>query len=102
MAKIDFPESWAGVAEPLRALIAEVARETHGATPPDLATVSARWAQVRHAVHSAVRARASCRGAAGPRPVIAEYATSKRRVDSPSVVIARAMRRAHAAATVGP
>ncbi|HEX7841439.1 MAG TPA: hypothetical protein VF469_28395 [Kofleriaceae bacterium] len=57
MAKSDFPESWAGVAEPLRALIAEVARETDGAAAPDLATVSVRWAQVRDAVHSAVRAR---------------------------------------------
>ena len=57
MAKIELPESWAGVAEPLRAMIAKVAREADGAAPPDLATVSARWVQVRDTVHSAVRAR---------------------------------------------
>jgi hypothetical protein len=29
VAKIELPESWAGVAEPLRALMAEVEREAH-------------------------------------------------------------------------
>jgi hypothetical protein len=57
VAKIELLESWAGVAEPLRALIAEVAREADGAAPPDLATVSMRWVQVRDTVHAVVRAR---------------------------------------------
>ena len=36
MAKIELPESWAGVAETLRALIAELEREAHtgSAAPP--------------------------------------------------------------------
>lgn len=29
MAKMELPESWTGVAEPLRALIAEIEREAH-------------------------------------------------------------------------
>jgi len=43
MAKIELPESWASVAEPLRALMAEVEREAHAdrTTPQDLAAVSA-------------------------------------------------------------
>lgn len=59
MVKIELPECWAGVAEPLRALMAEVEREAHadGSSPPDLAIVSARWAQVRDAVRATVRAR---------------------------------------------
>lgn len=46
MAKIELPERWAGVAEPLRALVAEIDREAHVdcAPPPDLAAVSAQWA----------------------------------------------------------
>ena len=58
MAKIELPESWIGVAEPLRALMAEVERDAHGdGAAPDLATVSARWAQVRDAIRATVRAR---------------------------------------------
>lgn len=59
MAKIELPEGWAGVAEPLRALMAEVDREGHvdRATPPDLAAVSARWARVSDAIRATVRAR---------------------------------------------
>ena len=59
MAKIELPEGWAGVAEPLRALMAEVDREAHvdRATPPDLAAVSARWARVSDAIRATVRAR---------------------------------------------
>jgi len=59
VAKIELPEGWAGVAEPLRALMAEVDREGHvdGATPPDLAAVSARWARVSDAIRATVRAR---------------------------------------------
>jgi hypothetical protein len=57
--KIELPESWADVAEPLRALMAEVEREAHAdrVTPPDLAAVSARWSQVSDAIRAAVRAR---------------------------------------------
>jgi hypothetical protein len=59
VAKIELPEGWAGVAEPLRALMAEVDREAHvdRATPPDLAAVSARWARVSDAIRATVRAR---------------------------------------------
>ena len=59
IAKIELPESRAGVAEPLRALIAEVEREARadGTAPPDLAAVSARWAQVSDAVRATLRAR---------------------------------------------
>ena len=59
MAKIELPEGWAGVAEPLRALMAEVDREAHvdRATPPDLAAVSARWARVSDAIRATVRVR---------------------------------------------
>jgi hypothetical protein len=59
MAKIELPRGWSGVAEPLRALIAEVEREAHadGTAPPDLAAVSARWAQVSDAVRATLRAR---------------------------------------------
>ncbi|HEX3477680.1 MAG TPA: hypothetical protein VHT91_21815 [Kofleriaceae bacterium] len=50
MAKIELPGCWAGVAEPLRALLAEVERAAHAdrTTPLDLAAVSARWAQVSY------------------------------------------------------
>jgi hypothetical protein len=59
VAKIELPEGWAGAAEPLRALMAEVDREGHvdRATPPDLAAVSARWARVSDAIRATVRAR---------------------------------------------
>jgi len=59
MAKIELPESWAGVAEPLRALMAEVEREAHAdhTTPPDFAAVSARWARVSDAIRMTLRAR---------------------------------------------
>ena len=59
MAKIELPESWAGVAEPLRALMAEVEREAQAdsATPPDLAAVSARWGRVSDAIRATVSAR---------------------------------------------
>ena len=59
MAKIELPEGWASVAEPLRALMAELEREAHAdrTTPPDLAAVSARWAQVSDAIRATVRAR---------------------------------------------
>lgn len=42
MAKIMLPETWAGVAEPLRALMAEVERAAHadGSEIPDFAAVS--------------------------------------------------------------
>ena len=42
-AKIELPECWAGVAEPLRALMAKVECEAHadGSAPPDLTAVSA-------------------------------------------------------------
>jgi hypothetical protein len=51
VAKIELPEGWAGVGEPLRALTAEMEREAQSgcATAPDPTMVSARWAQVRPA-----------------------------------------------------
>jgi hypothetical protein len=59
VAKIELPEHWTCVAEPLRALIAEVDREAHAhnATPLDLAAVSTRWSGVRDAIRETVRAR---------------------------------------------
>jgi hypothetical protein len=59
MAKIELPEGWAGVAEPLRALMAQIEREAHvdRTTPPDLAAVSAQWARVSDAIRAMVRAR---------------------------------------------
>jgi hypothetical protein len=59
VAKIELPQSWADVAEPLRALMTEIEREAHAdrVTPPDLAAVSARWAQVSDAIRGTVRAR---------------------------------------------
>lgn len=59
MAKIELPEGWAGVAEPLRALVVEVEREAHadGTAPPDLAAVSARWVEVSDAIRATLRAR---------------------------------------------
>jgi hypothetical protein len=58
MAQIELPASWVGVAEPLRALLAEVERAQAGSSvPPDLAAVSARWAQVSDAIRAMVRAR---------------------------------------------
>lgn len=59
MGKIELPEGWAGVAEPLRAPMAEIDREAHAdsATPPDLTAVSARWSRVSDAIRATVRAR---------------------------------------------
>jgi hypothetical protein len=59
VTKIELPEGWDGVAEPLRALMAEIEREAYadGSAPPDLAAVSARWAQVSDAFRATVRAR---------------------------------------------
>ena len=59
MAKIELPEGWAGVAEPLRALMAQIEREAHAdrTTPPDLAAMSAQWARVSDAIRAMVRAR---------------------------------------------
>jgi hypothetical protein len=59
MAKIELPESWASVAEPLRALMAEVEREAQAdsATRPNVAAVSAQWARVSNAIRATVRAR---------------------------------------------
>lgn len=57
MTKIELPESWVGLADPLRALIAEVTCEAEGTAPPDLAAVSARWARVSDAIRATVRAR---------------------------------------------
>jgi hypothetical protein len=59
VARIELPESWAGVAEPLRALMAEVEREARAdrVTSPDLAAVSAQWARVTDAIRATVRAR---------------------------------------------
>jgi hypothetical protein len=59
MAKIELPESWASVAEPLRALMAEVEREAQAdsATAPNVAAVSAQWARVSNAIRATVRAR---------------------------------------------
>lgn len=69
MAKIELPEGWAGVVEPLRALMTEVDREAHadGATPADLAAVSARWAQVSDAIRATVRARIADAQARAPK-----------------------------------
>jgi hypothetical protein len=59
VAKIELPESWAGVVEPLRALMIEIERDAHTdrVTQPDLAAVSARWSRVSDAIRATVRAR---------------------------------------------
>ena len=59
MAKIELSDGWAGVAEPLRALLAEVEHAAHKdrTAPPDLAAVSAQWAKVSDAIRATVRAR---------------------------------------------
>jgi uncharacterized protein YllA (UPF0747 family) len=59
VAEVELSEHWASLAEPLRALMAEVEREAHadGTTPPDLAAVSARWARVSDAIRATVYAR---------------------------------------------
>jgi hypothetical protein len=59
VAKIELPESWAGVAEPLRALIAELDGDAHAgtATAPDPAAVAERWARVSDAIRAMLRAR---------------------------------------------
>jgi hypothetical protein len=66
VAKIELPESWADVTDPLRALTAEVERQAHAhsATRPDLATVSAGWARVSDAIRATVRAWIACAGCA--------------------------------------
>jgi hypothetical protein len=58
VAKIELPEGWSGVAEALRALLAEVERAAHAdrTTPADFAAVSARWAQVSDAMRAMVHA----------------------------------------------
>jgi hypothetical protein len=57
MAKIELSESWAGVAEPLRALMAEIERRAYAdsTTPQDLVAVSERWARVRDTIRATVR-----------------------------------------------
>ena len=52
--------------EPLRAFMAEVEHEAHGddSALPDLAAVSAHWAQVRNAVLAVVRTRIAAAQAA--------------------------------------
>lgn len=59
MAKIELPDGWAGVAEPLRALLAEVEHAAHEdrTAPPDLAAVAAQRAKVSDAIRATVRAR---------------------------------------------
>ena len=67
LVKLNVP----GIAAPLRALIGEVDHDTHaeGTAPPDLATVSARWAQVRDAIPATVRARIiAAQAAQAPAP----------------------------------
>lgn len=65
MPTIELPASWAGVAEPLRALMAELEREVHAdhTTMADVAAVSARWAQVREAIRAAVRVQVDAKAA---------------------------------------
>jgi hypothetical protein len=70
MAKIELPESWAGMAGPLRALMAEVEREANAdsATAPNLAAVSAQWARVSDAIRATVRVRiAEAQAAQAPK-----------------------------------
>jgi hypothetical protein len=69
VAKIELPEGWAGVVEPLCALMAEVDREAraNGASPPDLAAVSARWTRVSDAIRATVRARIADAQARAPK-----------------------------------
>jgi hypothetical protein len=70
MAKIELPEDWAGVAEPLRALLAEVERDAYAdsTVQPELAGVSARWAEVSDAIRATVRSRiAGARAAQVPK-----------------------------------
>lgn len=80
MAKIELPECWAGVAEPLRALMAEIEREAHadGSAPPDLAAVSAQWARVSDAIRAAVRARIGTTLAAFQSLPVCRQPTSRR------------------------
>ena len=76
VAKIELPEGWAGVAEPLRALMVEIDRGGHaeGATTPDLA---AEWARVSEAIRATVRARIADAGAEAVA-VVQEIATTTR------------------------
>jgi hypothetical protein len=66
VAEIELPERWTSVAEPLRALMAEVDREVNAdsAAPADLAAVSARWARLSDAFRATVRARIAAAQAA--------------------------------------
>jgi hypothetical protein len=59
MAKIELPESWAGVAGPLHALMVELERQAHADSPApsDLAAVTARWARVSDSIRAMVRTR---------------------------------------------
>lgn len=59
MGKIELPEGWDGVAEPLRSLVAELEREAQAgaSSAPDPAAFSARWARMSDAVRAAVRTR---------------------------------------------
>lgn len=58
MAETELPESWTRVAETLRVLIAELERDAHAdGAAPDLATLSARWIQLRDAIRATARAR---------------------------------------------
>jgi hypothetical protein len=68
--QIELPESWAAVAEPLRALMAQIERDAQAppATPTDLAAVSARWAPVKDAIRAIVRARIAEAQAQAPKP----------------------------------
>src|SRR5262249_39195152 len=56
---IELSERWVSLAEPLRALMADVEREAHAdmTMPPDLAAVSARWARVSDAIRATVHTR---------------------------------------------
>jgi hypothetical protein len=69
VAQIELPEGWAGVAEPLRALMATVDREApaDSATPTNLAAVSAQWARVSDAIRATVRARITDAQARAPK-----------------------------------
>ena len=59
MVEIELSERWASLAEPLRALVAEVEREAHAdrTTTPDHTAVSARWARVSDAIRATLRTR---------------------------------------------
>lgn len=56
VAKIELREAWAGVAEPLRALMAEIGCEAESGAPNPV-VVSAQWTRVSDAIRAAVRAQ---------------------------------------------